>query len=98
MGWVLYSSRSVSYMEWVLYSPRSVSLGNMLLDLMGLKDRTELLIPLVVVRVCGISASVVNEESKVIARGRTVGSPRQQVQQSGRRLWGMCTLEETISK
>ena len=32
------------------------------------------------VLVCGISASVVNEKSKVIARGRTVASPRQQVQ------------------
>ena len=63
-------------------SSRGVSSGDMLLDLMGLKGRTELLIPLVVVLVCGISASVVNEKSKVIARGRTVASPRQQVQHS----------------
>ena len=38
-------------MEWVLYFPRGALSGNMLLDLIGLKDRTELLIPLVVVRV-----------------------------------------------
>ena len=49
-------------MEWQPYFSRGVLSGDMLLDLMGLKDRTELLIPLVVVRVCGISASVVNEE------------------------------------
>ena len=52
--------------EWEFYFPRGVLSGNMLLDLMGLKDRTELSIPLVVVLVCGISASVVNEKSKVI--------------------------------
>ena len=53
-------------MGWEFYFPRSVLSGDMLLDLMGLKDRTELPIPLVVVLVCGISARVVNEESKVI--------------------------------
>ena len=45
-------------MRWELYFPRSILSEDMLLDLMGLKDRTELLTPLVVVLVYGISARV----------------------------------------